>query len=437
MNLLRTILSSVWMIDQDTRNAAVPLVIRLMHGEEVTFQDQTIDITPFAVDSKQSPSSRQSIRYRNYNDAPPGSIAIHRIMGTVTKQDQYCGPSGTETLMRNMANADRHQNIGAHLLEIDSGGGEATNIETVARYIRNEIKKPVIAWFNGVAASAAYYIAASADEIYSSKETDIVGSIGTMITFADFKSFYESQGLKIHEIYADQSVLKNADFQEALEGNYNGLKEGLLNPYAQRFIDTVKEFRPQLQTKEAFQGKTYMTAEAIQIGMIDGMKKFDHAVERASQLSKIHSQNNSLHMSKKTFARINAALGYDIEIQNGGAFLRAEELDVLDRNLTGEGVEAVETSALENIQNTLNTMNTQLGTIQNSVQANADAITANTTRIEEVSAEAPEGPTVIETQGDPYAGMNDVEKAEAKNLEAYNAKMAAAAEGHDTMRVKS
>lgn len=368
MNLLRSILSSVWMVDVPTLKAAAPYISRIAKGETVDFYEAEIDVRPFAL------WQRSNIRYYNYNDAPPGSVAVHTMIGVVTKFDQYCGPSGTETLMRKMKEADSHKNVGAHLLEIDSGGGQATNIESVARFIRNDIKKPVIAWFNGVAASAAYYIAAAADEIYASEETDIVGSIGTMITFADFTQFFEDQGIKIHEVYADQSVLKNIDFNEALEGNYKRLKEGLLNPYAQRFIETVKEFRPLIQKKEVFQGEVYMAVQAIEFGLIDGMKNFNEAAKRAIELGKSHltQQNNDVNMN---FQRINALLGYDIEINNGGAFLQVQELEQIDRNLVTEGHEAVASSSLEVIT-------TQLSSISNGLQALTDKVDANTAAIQ-------------------------------------------------------
>lgn len=325
MNLLRTILSSVWMIDATTLRASAPLVVRLMKGESVSFQDGEKDVRPFAL------WQRSNVRYYNYNDAPPGSVAVHPIIGTITKYDQYCGPSGTETLMKEMSKADNHKNIGAHLMEIESGGGEATNIETVARFIKNEIKKPVIAWYNGVAASAAYYIAAAADEIYASEDTDMVGSIGTLISFADFTQFFEEQGIKIHEVYADQSSLKNLDFKKALEGDYDLLKKNLLNPYAQAFIDTVKEFRPQITKSEVYKGEIYLTKDAINIGLIDGKKTWEEASGRALMLAQNFHNQNTANMSIK---KINALLGYDIEIHNGGAFLQATELDMIGKNLT-------------------------------------------------------------------------------------------------------
>jgi len=397
MNLLRTILSSVWMIDEPTLRSAIPFVAALARGENVSFEQETADLRPYAL------WQQNQVRYYNYNDAPPESVAVHTLIGTVVKYGGYCS-SGTEDLMRQMAKADQHANIGGHLIEIDSGGGEATNIETVARFIRNDIKKPVLAWFNGTCASAAFYIAAATDEIYASEPTDIVGSLGTMISFADFRAFYEEQGIKLHEIYADQSQLKNLDFQQALAGDYKRLKEHLLNPYAQTFIDTVKEFRPQLREEDAYKGEVYMTAQAIQIGMIDGQCTFAEAVVRLQELIQTRSLNHNT--TNMTFQRIEALLGTPIEVHDGGAFLRVDELQQIDRNLVAEGDEAVPVSELQRLTSSIDGFSQTLTALRADVTANSTAIQAQGAEIERIGGEPGAKPSDVATSTDTDSGVN-------------------------------
>jgi len=49
--------------------------------------------------------------------------------------------------------------------------------------------KPIIVWIDGMAASAAYYIACYCDRIISSRDMDCVGSIGTMAVYEGRFSF--------------------------------------------------------------------------------------------------------------------------------------------------------------------------------------------------------------------------------------------------------
>ncbi len=213
-------------------------------------------------------------------------VAVYEISGTITKADQECGPSGTITLMRRMMMNDRDPSVVGHYAKFDSGGGEATNIEEVAKFIRYELKKPKLSHFNGLMCSAAQGIGAAFDECYATLETDICGSVGVMMTLADWKAYYEKQGLKIHEVYADQSVLKNDDFAKAMEGDYTAVKEGLLNPFAANFIALIKELRPATTGhSDIFQGKTFMAKEATEKGLIDGIMTQQQAIDRVFELA--------------------------------------------------------------------------------------------------------------------------------------------------------
>jgi ClpP class serine protease len=295
MNLLRTLATKYWMMSPEFVDAYLPIALRIAKGEPVQFMEEYPDL-PRAYDIQ----SGRSIEMMDDDDYEQGNtpadaqvMMVYPVKGVVTKYDKMCGPSGMETLMARMKRYDAMSEVAGHLLEIDSGGGEATNIESVARCIR-ALEKPVLAWYNGTCASAAYYLACAADEVYASEETDEVGSIGALVHFADVRPMWEKEGVKFHEIYADQSELKNLDYKQALQGEYGPMKKQFLNPYAQRFIDTVREFRPGLTDEDAYKGKLYMTAEAIKIGMIDGMATFEEAVGRLQYLVTEKQSNMSL-----------------------------------------------------------------------------------------------------------------------------------------------
>lgn len=410
MNLLRAIQSGVWMLHPAVLESYLPLALRLVQGENVSFPVESS--SSFAVRAG-------SGREYELDAPPPKSVAVHSITGVITKFDQYCAPPGMETLMRQMRRAEGRENIIGHVLSIDSGGGEATNIETVARMIRQELKKPVVAHFNGYACSAAYYIAAAADEIYASEPTDIAGSIGVMITFADFRKFWEEKGVKIHEVYAEESKLKNEDIREALEENYDKLKTGLLNPYAQQFIKTVKEFRPQLQAEEAYQGRVYTAPDAHAIGMIDGQMTFEQAVERVFFLH----QNNSTNMNKTT---IEGVLGYKLETQDGGVFLNADEVAKVSAALQQADEASPERMAAATDQ--LAAISTRLDAIAATQEKQAESIAAQNTKLQELAAKPGASATGVATEEDPALGDDDV-------LAALEKQARAAAENGGPMRV--
>jgi protease-4 len=394
MNLLNTIIDSPWMLAPSTAQAHLPSVIRLLKGDEVRFRENKTP-APYAF----LPTSRRKIRHDKFSQAPDGSVAVYTIKGVVLKEDGWCS-DGTETLMRKMAEADEMNNISAHLLEIDSGGGQGSNIQTVARFIREELKKPVIAWFNGIAASAAYYIAAAADEVYASENTDIVGSVGVMLSFFDFREFYENSGIKLHEIYADQSDLKNKDYQKARDGDYEDIKAAILNPMALQFQADIKKYRPELKNEDAYKGKVFTAYEAVIINMIDGIKSFDAAIDRALQLSN--------HVQKEEdMNKIESVLGYELETNTeGGVFLQSEELQKLNANLASNDQEVVSTAFLDKVEATIKDQDAKIAALENTVTALAKNVVTYA-EFEQFKAEAATAPTEAFSAEDPAVQVVD------------------------------
>lgn len=222
-------------------------------------------------------------------------VAVYEIKGAVTKE-WY---DGTLSLMEQMEYNEANPNCIAHLLDIDSGGGEATNCNTTARFIRG-LKKPTMALVNGHCCSAAYYIAAGCQKIYATQNTDIFGSIGCMLSFRDFTKYYKNLGIEEVEIYADQSSEKNLDYKKALKGKYDLIKQSLLNPFAEDFIQTVKELRPTLQDdNHVFKATTYMTNDASQLVLIDGKMTYEAALSELSKegIKFFNKNTNKLGMS--------------------------------------------------------------------------------------------------------------------------------------------
>jgi protease-4 len=278
-SILYRIFNEAWMISPDHANSYLPFVMKLIEGQNVQL-GKKMENQVYAYNSR-------ALLFKKNSDlvtAPTGSVAVFHVLGAVTKYDQLCS-DGMMTLESQMIEADQLDNIAGHILKIDSPGGEAAYMDTIARTIREQIKKPVIAFVNGLAASAAFYLAAACDRIYANEKNDQVGSIGVLVSFMDFRPYYEKQGVRVHEIYASQSSKKNDEFREALKGNYEPLQESILNPYAEQFIDAVKYFRPGLTDPAAYKGKLFRAEEAVSIGMIDGIQSFKACVKEIKEMS--------------------------------------------------------------------------------------------------------------------------------------------------------
>jgi len=80
----------------------------------------------------------------------------------------------------NQANQDA--SVSSIILHVNSPGGTVAGADEAAMAVKNS-KKPVVARVEGMAASAAYWIASQASEIVASSPTDDVGSIGVVAEY--------------------------------------------------------------------------------------------------------------------------------------------------------------------------------------------------------------------------------------------------------------
>jgi protease-4 len=169
------------------------------------------------------------------------------------------------------------------VLVVDSPGGQVAGTDLLAEAIKKSTT-PVVAFIDGLAASAAYWIISGADKIIASSDLDRIGSIGTMLMAEDLRPALEQLGVKFHEVYATLSVDKNSDINQVLDGKYDQYRENVLDIINAKFLSTVKEYRPNLN-ETAITGKIYFAPQAIELGLIDQIGSFEQAIEVAVSLA--------------------------------------------------------------------------------------------------------------------------------------------------------
>jgi ClpP class serine protease len=285
LSFVNEILRGVWLLDSSVQEHYAYLAFG--HLESVierpkahSSQNQQVNgatIVAIGMDSG---------RMYSMNEEPPCDedyIGIINIEGIVRKND-YCGEIGTTTMQMLMRSNEQDPCCIGHILQIDSPGGSAANTQTFANFIRQDVQKPVVAHFNSMCASAAYYIACAADEVYAAQADDSVGSIGVYCTLYDYREAYKQKGIKEVKVYAPQSSMKNDIFEKALNGDIKPLQEEYLKPVADEFLATVNAMRPNLTDESALKGKLYAAKNAPK-GMIDGIMTWEKALARVTELA--------------------------------------------------------------------------------------------------------------------------------------------------------
>lgn len=276
-------MNGIWFIEPGYAQAQAPLIKAIMNGGQFP-KTNTIKKGKYA--AVISPTGDQSYidsKSNKFETADEGSVAIFCVSGPIMKDDGECGEPGTARMCEAIDEAANNSNIIGAVFIFDSPGGSVSGTEEFANCIK-DFNKPKIGIVEDMCASAAYWAISQCDEVYACNSTSRIGSIGTMVSFADMQPYWESQGVKFHEIYADASVDKNKDFIEARKGNYDLVKE-TLNGINNIFIASVTGARKGLNKKETLTGKMFLAADAQAVGLIDGMMCEEDAVQKVRDVA--------------------------------------------------------------------------------------------------------------------------------------------------------
>lgn len=223
-----------------------------------------------------------SLTYSDFSDSDieANSIAYHPVFGDV-RMDSWWRFS-TRQFMKDLKAAESNPSIAAHLIHVNSPGGEAFGLKECYDLIRS-LEKPVVCLIDGMACSAGYYIAAGCDKIFASSIFSMIGCIGTMATFYNDEKMLEDWGYKVHEYYSHYSPLKNKVFNDAIDGDGDDYIKRFLDPMAKQFIDDVSAARREV-SEDALKGETFYAPEAMAAGLIDGENSFEETIDYINKL---------------------------------------------------------------------------------------------------------------------------------------------------------
>jgi protease-4 len=306
-NLVNAILRGKWLFDPEQANNYFPLVSKVLAGETPfgEKEETSIELVCFSKGEAYTIvlEDNWDLAWAERRDKIiPGTVVMIPVEGPILKHDAYCGPAGSMSKANLINKLSEHDNVASIVMDIDSPGGMVDGTQTLVQAIQN-CEKPIHAVINdGMACSAAYWIASACDSISVTQKTDVVGSIGVYMTIADWETYYENEGLPIHSIYSTKSSEKNKPFKDAMKGDYKEVTKSL-DFIATEFINSVKETR-NINSKagDPFKGATFFAEEALEIGLIDAIKPMSDLIkelEYEAQSSLAQSTDNSTQSNMK------------------------------------------------------------------------------------------------------------------------------------------
>jgi ClpP class serine protease len=198
-------------------------------------------------------------------------VAVVPVTGPIFRYanlfSEISGATSLDILARDFNRALDDPSVKAIVLNIDSPGGQANGIAEFAQMV-NRARKPVTACIGGMGASAAYWIAAAAQEVVIAS-TAMVGSIGAVV------GVDTSRPAGVVEIVSSQSPGKRPDVTTP-EGRKQ--IQTRIDALAQVFIEDVATYRGvslQKVLADFGQGDVRLGADAVRLGMADRVSTFE------------------------------------------------------------------------------------------------------------------------------------------------------------------
>lgn len=183
-------------------------------------------------------------------------------------------------------------NVKALLVFVNSPGGTTTGGEALFGALRDVAKKkPVVAQFGTVAASAGYIVGLGADHIVSRANT-ITGSVGVLIQWPEVSQMLDKIGVKVNEIKSGPLKAVPSPF-EPLSTEGQEITKSMIDEGFRWFLSLVEK-RRKIKPEEIpglAQGRVFTGREAMKLKLVDAIGGEDEAV---AWLHEAHNIDQSL-----------------------------------------------------------------------------------------------------------------------------------------------
>lgn len=200
----------------------------------------------------------------------------------------------------------------AVVLLINSPGGSPVQAgmmnDEIVR-LKAKYKKPVYAVVEETCASAAYYVAASADRIFVDKAS-IVGSIGVLMDGFGFTGLMDKVGVERRLLTAGNNKGFMDPFSPQTE-TQRAYAQAMLNQIHEQFIKVVKAGRGKRlkETPDMFSGLFWTGQQAIELGLADQLGTLEYVAREIVKTEEIIDYTRRENVAERLAKKFGAAIG--------------------------------------------------------------------------------------------------------------------------------
>jgi protease IV len=200
----------------------------------------------------------------------------------------------------------------AIVLLINSPGGspvQAGIINDELKRLKAKHKKPVYAVVEESCASAAYYIAVSADQIFVDKAS-IVGSIGVLMDGFGFTGLMDKLGVERRLMTAGENKGFLDPFSPQTE-KQRAFAQAMLDQIHKQFIDVVKAGRGKRlkESPETFSGLFWTGQQAVELGLADQIGNLDYVARDIVKAEELVDYTRRDNVAERLAKKFGAAVG--------------------------------------------------------------------------------------------------------------------------------
>lgn len=210
-------------------------------------------------------------------DLVEAKVGVLRIQGALTDKPNFfqalCGGMSYRQLLTDMDYLCSLPEVEDILMDVSSPGGEAHNCFATSRQLRakaDKAGKRLIAYIDGMSASAGYALTSAAHEVVINPDS-MAGSIGVVIQLTDDSEAMKKEGYKRIFITAGESKVPfnedgefKKEYLDDLQNRVSELYEGFISHVA-----TMRGIEEDVVRNT--QAKMFSAKEALNLGLVDSV----------------------------------------------------------------------------------------------------------------------------------------------------------------------
>jgi protease-4 len=237
------------------------------------------------------------------------AVLIIPIDGMISNSGEFSlfseHPGMLENIKSQLKAAEKNQSIKGIVLKINSPGGLVTASDILYNEIvkfKKKTGKKIVVSMMDIAASGAYMVALSADEI-TAHPTTVTGSVGVVFLRPQFSGLMGKLGLSVDITKSGANKDMGSPFRPATDEE-NKLFQHVIDNFNDKFQKLVKEKRNLSDEvmKKIETAQIFVADDAYELGLIDKICYLDEAVMECKKLSGLPEDASVVIYRRKYYA---------------------------------------------------------------------------------------------------------------------------------------